>query len=835
MKRKRGYRKTRICFVFVLIFVVLFESVAAEMPVARAEVVQVRSLGKDKLSTIARYFLNGSELFDNYIFDTHNIDNYYAALINGGFDTSGLNHETLTKSTASQYLSSANADNDLTDNQLSDDIAVFRKVLLEERDVYSEDGEVIKVPVYEILGWDIDDSSTWKGVEIMDGDITSIALPSVCLGGILDLSGLGKLESLKCIYTGFEEIKLDGCKSLRELVLCDNAITSIDLRDLNKLETVNVSDNELKNIYWGSYDFLTRFNCTGNYLDTDTDEELLTVIAALKEKGNNPSYKYQRYDENAEFSSADTAFVKEFLSYGENEKMTGWDPDDMSTWSGIQWKTVGGTNYINRIDIARKGLSGELVLSDLKYVREVVCGGNKFTSIDVSGCSTLEQLSCFGGELETLILGGNDKLLYLDCRNNCLVVEDIEAACKEIASQKGSEVYYERQYINAGREAFCENECVELEKFAVLSENKEILKWDFDRPGRIPEILWEVREGEYHVKEIDLSGYEVEGILDLSDFSNMESANFAGTKIRGITLPEHLKELSDNTFMNCKELTEVKLPSELKRIGKTVFYNCEKLKHIDFPDGLEEIQDEAFTHCKSITEITFGKGLEVLGNHAFAGCTSLAKVTFRGIAPGLLGKDVFYNVPEEFAIYYDPTYSGWTEEYWSKYRLVSIGDIAVLPSETGKPSPLPEGSSEPGNSGMPPVSEENGSTESVSPLPSDDMPTIHQEEISGDSGNVHGKKVRVNKPKIKKCKLKKQVLRITIKKDKKVSGYEVLYRKGKKGKFKRKNLKGWKKNQITLRGLKKNSCYYIKARAYKIIGGKKYYSGFTKIRRIKVK
>lgn len=590
-----------------------------------------------------------------------NIDNYYAALISGGFDTSSLNSKTATKSksTAKKYLSSTNADNDLTGNEPSDDIAAFRKVLQEERDVYHADGEVTRTPVYKILGWDIDDTSTWKGVGITNGAVTSIALPPVHLGGVLNLSGLDKLESLKCIYTGFEEIKLDGCKALKELILCDNAVTGIDLSSCDKLEYVNVSDNELKKIHWGSYGSLTRFNCTGNCLDTDTDEELLSVIAALKEKGSNPLYKTQRYDESAEFSPADIAFVKEFLAYGENEKLTGWDPDDMSTWSGIQWKTAGGMNHINRIEITGKRLTGELVLSDLKYIREVVCGGNKFTLLDVSGCSALEQLSCFGGELETLILGGNDKLLYLDCRNNCLMVEDIEAECKTIASRKGSEVYYERQYINAGREAFCEDECAELERFATLSGNKEILNWDPDRPGRIPQIQWEVCDGEYRVREIDLAGCDVKGTLDLSGFSALKSIGFAATKINGVIFPEHLKRLPDNAFINCRELTEVRLPSELVSIGKTAFYNCEKLERIDLPDGLEEIQDEAFTNCEGLTEITFGKNLKILGNHAFAGCTSLAKATFTGDAPGLPGSDLFYGTPDEFAICYDKTCRGW--------------------------------------------------------------------------------------------------------------------------------------------------------------------------------
>lgn len=79
------------------------------------------------------------------------------------------------------------------------------------------------------------------------------------------------------------------------------------------------------------------------------------------------------------------------------------------------------------------------------------------------------------------------------------------------------------------------------------------------------------------------------------------------------------------------------------------------------------------------------------------------------------------------------------------------------------------------------------------------------------------------------------MLTLTIKRNKKVSGYEVFIRKGRKGRFKARRLKGWKKNRLTIKKLKKNSVYYIKVRAYKVIAGKKWYSVFSKLRRIKIK
>lgn len=748
----------------------------------------IRAGEVDEISTIAKYFLQGSAFFENYIFDTHNIDNYYAALRNGGFDIKGFEDKNSLKSNNStnRYLSSGVEEKEGVSSQKPGDIATMKNFLGQE--VIQDDNE--PTSVCELLGWEMDDTSTWKGVTITDGRITAIDLPAVNIGGTIDLSGLDQLVSLKCMYTGFEEVLLKDCSSLKELVLCENAIRTIDFSDCDVLESVTVSDNELRTIQWGDCQSLIWLNCTGNYLDTDTDESLLAVICTLKEKGVSPSYKNQRYEESVEFCRKDIDFVQELLDYGENEELLGWDREDISTWSGIIWKTADGVNYINRIEIAGKGLTGAFEISDLKYVRELVCGGNRFESLDVSGCSSLEFLNCYGGELESLVLDGNDSLRYLDCRNNCLFVEDIEQECKKIASRAGSEVYYERQYISAGRSAFSESECAELERFASMSVNKDILKWNFSKPGRIPGIRWEVRDGVYRVVELNLLGYAVEGAIDLSGFSAMKKVSFTGTNMSQIILPDSLKELSPNAFMNCRSLEQVELPCGLEIIGKRAFYNCEKLNQIELPESLTEIQDEAFVNCRSLEDLELGKGIKVLGQHVFAGCATQTP------APS----DVPANTP--------------------------LPDLTPEPTESPEPdvTTLPEMTPVPGKSAMPFASAAQDERQIILPgLPSD------------NNKSYAGKKYTVSKVKILRYKQNKRTLRVTIRRNPKISGYEVFYRKGKKGKFQVKRQKGWKKNQIVLRNLKKKKSYYIKVRAYQLIQGKKYYSAFTKCRRIMVK
>lgn len=89
--------------------------------------------------------------------------------------------------------------------------------------------------------------------------------------------------------------------------------------------------------------------------------------------------------------------------------------------------------------------------------------------------------------------------------------------------------------------------------------------------------------------------------------------------------------------------------------------------------------------------------------------------------------------------------------------------------------------------------------------------------------------------KIKKLQAKKKSLKITWKKTKKISGYEIQI-SGKRN-FKRvmKKTAGMTKGKITFKKLKAGKKYYVRVRTYKIIEGKKLYSGWSKIKSKTVK
>lgn len=108
-------------------------------------------------------------------------------------------------------------------------------------------------------------------------------------------------------------------------------------------------------------------------------------------------------------------------------------------------------------------------------------------------------------------------------------------------------------------------------------------------------------------------------------------------------------------------------------------------------------------------------------------------------------------------------------------------------------------------------------------------------EVKVSSGSV---KIATNKPKktsIAKATAKKKAISLKLKKVKKATGYVIKYSTSKKFKKSKTKTKTTKKTRVTIKKLKSGKTYYIKARAYRKVNGKKYYSEYCKVKRIKIK
>ncbi|MDD5949987.1 MAG: Ig-like domain-containing protein, partial [Lachnospiraceae bacterium] len=81
-------------------------------------------------------------------------------------------------------------------------------------------------------------------------------------------------------------------------------------------------------------------------------------------------------------------------------------------------------------------------------------------------------------------------------------------------------------------------------------------------------------------------------------------------------------------------------------------------------------------------------------------------------------------------------------------------------------------------------------------------------------------------------KIKKTSLRVTCKKMKQVSGYQVRLSKNKK--MTKAKVLTAKKRQVTFKKLKKNQKYYIQVRVYKKVSGKKVYGKWGTVKKVKL-
>jgi len=124
--------------------------------------------------------------------------------------------------------------------------------------------------------------------------------------------------------------------------------------------------------------------------------------------------------------------------------------------------------------------------------------------------------------------------------------------------------------------------------------------------------------------------------------------------IRGLSLPDCVKEIGAcafdgclnleevhtgkvdliglGAFSRCKNLKTVELSPNLKTLDIQVFNECEGLKEIEVPASVEKICFYAFCCCSNLERITLHKGLKEIEGDAFAECPVLKELVFFGTA-----------------------------------------------------------------------------------------------------------------------------------------------------------------------------------------------------------
>ncbi len=125
-----------------------------------------------------------------------------------------------------------------------------------------------------------------------------------------------------------------------------------------------------------------------------------------------------------EYHDDDKTALRNFLiqnSYGEyqtNGQRLGLDDDDMAILNGIDWLTE--ESWVGKISGFTWNSKNPKRLTEINWDFRSLAG-----NLDLTGCASLDALSCFGNQLTSLDVSKNTALQKLDCAGNHLTSLDV--------------------------------------------------------------------------------------------------------------------------------------------------------------------------------------------------------------------------------------------------------------------------------------------------------------------------------------------------------------------------------------------------------------------------
>ena len=280
----------------------------------------------------------------------------------------------------------------------------------------------------------------------------------------LDLSGMDKLEYVNCSYNKIASLNLQGCTSLmqvyanvNELTSLDlsgcenikfvqaykNRLTSFELKDKAELGYLDVSQNSLTSIKVSGCPKLGILNCGSNNL-TSLELVDLPYLYSLGCYGNS-------------LVSLDVSGLPGLLlleCYDNN--LTSLDLSECPTLGSVRCSN----NLLETL--ALPAVDKELVtyvvcdgnrltamdVTMYPNIKQLVCNNNFITDLKVDGCSMLQTLSAENNSLAELSLKGMNGLVSLVCKSNSLKELSIRE-CPAVESVDARENPLETLWINA--------------------------------------------------------------------------------------------------------------------------------------------------------------------------------------------------------------------------------------------------------------------------------------------------------------------------------------------------------------------------------------------------
>ena len=127
------------------------------------------------------------------------------------------------------------------------------------------------------------------------------------------------------------------------------------------------------------------------------------------------------------------------------------------------------------------------------------------------------------------------------------------------------------------------------------------------------------------------------------------------SKLTSVEIPESIKSIGQNAFLNCDTLSFVDIPSltawcqidfqsdsanPLFNNGVSLYIDGKKPTDLVIPDGITKINDYAFLGLRSLTSVTLPETVVSIGEKAFRFCENLTSVTIPSSVTSV-GRDAF--------------------------------------------------------------------------------------------------------------------------------------------------------------------------------------------------
>lgn len=264
-----------------------------------------------------------------------------------------------------------------------------------------------------------------------------------------------------------------------------------------------------------------------------------------------------------------------------------YDPDDPATWGSedvISFWEENGELCLYTLNIYGIGATGTLDLSGCTTLEDLNCAENELDAVNVSGCEWLMSLDCSFNGLSELDISGCYYLNTLLCHDNDLTELDL-SDCTDIMMLYCNNNQLTELDISEGYSLyslFCDNNQISelaLENHSMLTSlncaNNNLSELDIS--GNM--MLMVLYCGDNKIEQIDISGTFMLSALDCG-----------GNRLTSLDVSSG----SSLTYLNCRtnQITDLKLPGDLSDL----MCSNNPLGELDVT-GLESLQ---LLHCSNI-------------------------------------------------------------------------------------------------------------------------------------------------------------------------------------------------------------------------------------------